>query len=217
MLERRVAIAGIARVNRYVFRHAAAPYAMEHGLGDDAVMRLFGWRTRTMLDRNGVAVAEERARAAHGRLRSGGSTMNDSGQRQLSGSPFARRPSWRTPGMPQGVISVGLSLGKRSRRSRRTRSPRPATEDELYAGRVAALECRLYVVDILLLESDRSHRAEPWQHNLLTEDRQFGILSFLHHPAQFGCEYLAESGISAAERHDDVRKGRVCDAMPLEH
>jgi site-specific recombinase XerD len=53
MLERRAAIPGIARVNRNMFRHAAASYAMEHGLGDDAVMRLFGWRTCTMLNRYG--------------------------------------------------------------------------------------------------------------------------------------------------------------------
>ena len=71
MLERRAAIAGIAHVNPHMFRHAAASYAMEHGLGDDAVIRLFGWRTRTMLNRYGAAVADERARTAHRRLAPG--------------------------------------------------------------------------------------------------------------------------------------------------
>jgi hypothetical protein len=48
-----------------MFRHAAASWAMANGMGDDAVIRLFGWRTRAMLNRYGAAVADERAREAH--------------------------------------------------------------------------------------------------------------------------------------------------------
>jgi integrase len=62
MLERRATLAGIDDINPHMFRHAAASYAMEHGLGDDAVMRLFGWRTRTMSNRYGAAVADGRVR-----------------------------------------------------------------------------------------------------------------------------------------------------------
>jgi integrase len=71
MLERRAAIAGIPHLNPHMFRQAGASYAMANGIGDDAVTRLFGWRTRTMLSRYGAAVADDRAREAQRRLAPG--------------------------------------------------------------------------------------------------------------------------------------------------
>jgi integrase len=40
MVERRAALARIGQVNLHMLRHAAASYAMEHGLGDDAAFWL---------------------------------------------------------------------------------------------------------------------------------------------------------------------------------
>jgi integrase/recombinase XerC len=71
MLERRAEQAGVGHVHPHQFRHTAAAFAMGNGMGDDAVMRLFGWSTRTMLNRYGAAVADDRARAAHRRLAPG--------------------------------------------------------------------------------------------------------------------------------------------------
>jgi site-specific recombinase XerD len=71
MLERRSSQAGIARVHPHQFRHSAASFAMDNGVGDDAVMRLMGWTSRDMLNRYGSAVADERARKAHRALAPG--------------------------------------------------------------------------------------------------------------------------------------------------
>lgn len=71
MLDRRAAQAEVGHVHPHQFRHTAAHFAAASGMGDDAMMRLFGWTSREMLTRYGASAAEERARAAHRALSPG--------------------------------------------------------------------------------------------------------------------------------------------------
>jgi integrase/recombinase XerC len=65
MLERRGEAAGIKGLHPHMFRHCWAHYArLEGRLHDDEVMRLAGWRSRSMLDRYAASAADERARDA---------------------------------------------------------------------------------------------------------------------------------------------------------
>ena len=68
MIERRCAKAGIEKIHPHQFRHTAAHVWMAAGGGESDAMRLFGWKSRTMLDRYGASAADERARDAHRRL-----------------------------------------------------------------------------------------------------------------------------------------------------
>jgi integrase/recombinase XerC len=63
--------AGIKGLHPYVFRHTFAHRWRNQGGGDDELMRLVGWRSRTMLHRYGSSLADERAREAHRRLAPG--------------------------------------------------------------------------------------------------------------------------------------------------
>jgi site-specific recombinase XerD len=71
MLERRCADAGIDRIHPHQLRHTAAHVWMASGGGETDAMRLFGWKSRTMLNRYGASAADERARDAHRRLAPG--------------------------------------------------------------------------------------------------------------------------------------------------
>jgi site-specific recombinase XerD len=63
--------AGIPDLHSHVFRHTFAHRWRTGGGGDDELMRLVGWRSRSMLHRYGSSAADERAREAHRRLSPG--------------------------------------------------------------------------------------------------------------------------------------------------
>lgn len=71
MLRRRCDQAGIERLHPHQLRHTAAHHAAKSGLGDSDMMRVFGWRSRQMLNRYGASAADERARDAYKRLAPG--------------------------------------------------------------------------------------------------------------------------------------------------
>jgi len=68
MLERRCAEAGIPKIHPHQLRHTAAHVWMDAGGNETDAMRIFGWKSRTMLNRYGASAADERARKAHHRL-----------------------------------------------------------------------------------------------------------------------------------------------------
>lgn len=71
MVRRRCADAGIARLHPHQLRHTAAHNWLAMGGGEGDAMRLFGWRSRQMLNRYGASAADERARDAYHRLSPG--------------------------------------------------------------------------------------------------------------------------------------------------
>jgi site-specific recombinase XerD len=71
MVKRRARQAGIGEVHVHQLRHTAAHFLRLNGMDDDSVMRIMGWRDRSMLHRYGASAADERAREAHRRLSPG--------------------------------------------------------------------------------------------------------------------------------------------------
>lgn len=67
MLERRGAKAGV-KVHAHLFRHTFASNFLEQGGNEGDLMRILGWRSRTMVDSYAQDTAEARARAAQARL-----------------------------------------------------------------------------------------------------------------------------------------------------
>jgi site-specific recombinase XerD len=69
MLERRCAQAGIPRIKPHQLRHTSADLWLSESGGDEtSAMRLFGWRSRQMLQRYAASNADARAQAAARKL-----------------------------------------------------------------------------------------------------------------------------------------------------
>ena len=71
MIRRRGEQAGIRGLHPHAFRHLFAHDWLQAGGGESDLLRLAGWRSRSMLERYGASAATERAIAAHARLARG--------------------------------------------------------------------------------------------------------------------------------------------------
>ncbi len=71
VLRRRCKEAGLPQLHPHQLRHTAAHTFLAMGGSEGEAMRLFGWRSRQMLDRYGASAADERARGAFRRLAPG--------------------------------------------------------------------------------------------------------------------------------------------------
>ena len=71
MLARRAELAGLDRVHPHLLRHTSVDAWLSAGGGEGDAMRLFGWRSRQMLDRYAAARQQDRAIQAHRRISPG--------------------------------------------------------------------------------------------------------------------------------------------------
>jgi integrase len=71
ILDDRCAEAGVPHLHPHQFRHTAAHVWLDSGGQEGDAMKIFGWRSREMVDRYGASVATERALAAARRMKLG--------------------------------------------------------------------------------------------------------------------------------------------------
>jgi len=71
MIRRRCRDAGVPHLHAHQFRHGAAHRWLASGGSEGDAMRLFGWRSRVMLERYGAVLADQRAYDSYRRLRPG--------------------------------------------------------------------------------------------------------------------------------------------------
>lgn len=68
IIKRRAEQAGLKGLHPHLFRHSFAHTWLSAGGQEGDLMRLAGWRSRTMLGKYGASAADERAREAHKKL-----------------------------------------------------------------------------------------------------------------------------------------------------